>query len=102
MPLRVRTYGQQVFSLTAWIVSEARPLKKPVEPPVTKNAFPQGSSTAADGRSELRAIGTELSSDGLEQIAILLLAIGRENEPVCGNHSESSKRGKAKKRRQRS
>lgn len=67
---------------------EARPLKKPVELAAAKNDQTQGSDTSADRRSGLRAVGTELSSDGLEQIAILLLAIGRENEPVSRERSK--------------
>lgn len=67
---------------------KARPLKKPVELAAAKNDPPLDSDTAADERSGLRAIGTELSSDGLEQIAILLLEIGREHEPVSMGRSE--------------
>jgi len=43
--------------------------------------------TAAAGQGGLRVIGTELSTEGLEEIAILLLKLGRVNEPACGDRS---------------
>jgi len=67
---------------------ESSPLKIRVDPPATRDVLQKDGQIAADLQGELRVIGTELSTDGLEQIAILLLKLGHTNEPACGDCSD--------------
>jgi hypothetical protein len=67
---------------------ESGPLKNRVDPPNTRDGPQADGETVADRQGGLGVVGSDLSTDGLEQIAILLLKLGRANEPTCGDRSD--------------